>query len=217
VTAGQPQGHRRTSWSARHAAAAWPRRHDRFGSPHRRAAGLLGGGGGANRCTSRRRRATAVATGRTASSSCKAAGPQPVPSFIANAKWITSSSARVMQREEGVSSRPGAALRTLFACAARRAAPQESCHPIARSGKPLQPHCRGGHVDMDAARAATIGRSSGPAERKDKRTSHRICRHTAAASVREYPREMPARKEVERWSKLFWSLAVTTHMSHTST
>jgi hypothetical protein len=202
--AGQPQGHRRTSWSARHAAAAWPRRHDRFGSAQIRAAGLLGG-------------ALAVATGRTASSSSKAAGPQPVPSFIANAKWITSSSARVMQREEGVSSRRGAALRTLFACAARRAAPQESCHPIARSGKPLQPHCRSGHVDMDAARAATIGRSSGPAGRKDTRTSHRICRHTAAASVREYPREMPARKEAERWSKLFWSPAVTAHMSHTST
>src|SRR5260221_8184673 len=44
--------------------------------------------------------------------------------------------------------------------------PQDSRHPVARSGKPPRRHCRGGHVD--ATRAARTDCSSGP---KDTRTT----------------------------------------------
>jgi hypothetical protein len=46
----------------------------------------------------------------------------------------------------------GALLRTLLAHTEHRAELQDTCNPVARSGKPLRRHCRGGH--LDAARAA---------------------------------------------------------------
>ena len=108
---------------------------------------------------------------------------------------------------EGVSSRPGAPLKSHSACA-RAPNCKKRVTRQKRSGKQLWQHCRCGHMDMHAARAATVGCSSGPTDRRTTTTSDvpNVPEHCGTASERE---EKPARKEAERWRKPFWSPAVT--------
>src|SRR5258708_25270724 len=65
---------------------------------------------------------------------------------------------------ESVSRPLGAPLRMLLACA-EHAELQETCLPVERSGKPLRPRCRCGHVDAARAAAHRRGRSSRSASR----------------------------------------------------
>ena len=77
----------------------------------------------------------------------------------------------------------GDPLRTLLACAERRAEPQDTCHPVERSGKPLQPPSGCGHVGaVCAPTTESVARRS-----RTTRSRHGMCRKTVAARGRKRP------------------------------